>query len=154
MLRLSKLTDYATVVLTCMAREPQRVFATFELAEATGLMVPTVSKILKQLVKAKILGSSRGARGGYFLLQDPARINLAVLIDVLEGPIALTECSQSRQLCRQAPGCSVSAHWQLINRVLWNALATLTLADLANPAARLAEMNVAVSSVTAGFGSE
>ncbi|WP_262965304.1 SUF system Fe-S cluster assembly regulator [Methylobacter psychrophilus] len=133
MLRLSKLTDYATVILSFMARDNTQLHAAMEIASATGIALPTVSKILKLLVNAKLLISTRGAKGGYALARAPEKISIAAVISVLEGPIALTECSISHQGCEQASGCDIRDSWSLINQTIHNALEALTLADMIKP---------------------
>ena len=133
MLRLSKLTDYATVILSYMSRDNTHVHAAVEIASATGIALPTVSKILKLLVNAEVLISTRGAKGGYALARSPEKISIAAVIGVLEGPIALTECSISKQGCEQASGCEIRGSWTLINQTIHNALESLTLADLIRP---------------------
>nr|WP_305891300.1 SUF system Fe-S cluster assembly regulator [Methylomonas sp. SURF-1] len=132
-MRLSKLTDYATVILSYMARETDRLHGAFELAEVTGIAQPTVSKILKILTKARVVVSVRGAKGGYALARDPGRITVATVITALEGPIALTECSASHKGCDQASGCRIQGNWDLINRKIANALESITLADMVSP---------------------
>jgi FeS assembly SUF system regulator len=133
MLRLSKLTDYATVILSFMARDNTQV-AAMEIASVTGIALPTVSKILKLLVNAKVLVSTRGVKGGYALARTPEKITLAAVISALEGPIALTECSISQQGCGQASGCEIRGSWSLINQTIHNALESVTLADMIRPA--------------------
>jgi FeS assembly SUF system regulator len=133
MLKLSKLTDYATVILSFMAKNNERVCAAMELATVTGISLPTVSKILKALVNAKVLISTRGAKGGYALAAAPENITVATIISALEGPIAVTECSISQQGCEQAAGCNISGHWNVINRAIYNALESVTLADMIKP---------------------
>ena len=91
MLRLSKLTDYASVILSFMARDNMQVHAAMEIATVTGIALPTVSKILKLLVNSDVLISTRGAKGGYVLARLPEEISVAAIISALEGPIALTE---------------------------------------------------------------
>ena len=134
MLRLSKLTDYATVILSFMARDNTQVHAAMEIASITGIALPTVSKILKLLVKANVLTSTRGAKGGYALAGAPEKITIAAVISALEGPIALTECSISQQKCEQASGCGIRGNWSLINQTIHNALESVTLADMIRPA--------------------
>jgi FeS assembly SUF system regulator len=134
MLRLSKLTDYGTVAMTHIAREPERTHAAAELAAAMGVAVPTASKILKMLARADLLRSVRGAKGGYMLSRPAGEISIAELIDALEGPIGLTECSVIAGLCAVEGSCSVRGNWQRINRVIRDALGQMTLADLAQPA--------------------
>ena len=133
MLRLSKLTDYATVILSFMARDNTQVHAAMEIALATGIALPTVSKILKLLLNAKVLISTRGAKGGYALARAPEKITIAAVISALEGPIALTECSISQQGCEQASGCEIRGNWGLINQTIHNALESVTLADMIKP---------------------
>ena len=130
MLKLSKLTDYATVVLSVIAKDSHRLHDALELAEVTGIALPTVSKILKILTKAGLLSSMRGAKGGYALAREPEKITVAMVIGALEGPIALTECSASHKGCDQASGCRIQGSWHLINQKIANALESVTLADM------------------------
>jgi FeS assembly SUF system regulator len=136
MLRVGKLTDYGTVVMTSFARQPQRLHSANELAAELGLALPTVSKVLKALVQHGLLVSHRGAKGGYTLATAPEEISVAQIISAIEGPIALTECSDSMGLCGQETQCSVRGNWQLINRAVREALERVTLADLARPMAQ------------------
>lgn len=133
MLRLSKLTDYAIVILSHIARDNTHVYAALEIAASTGIALPTVSKILKVLVNAKVLVSKRGAKGGYTLARAPEKVTIAAIISALEGPIALTECSISQQGCGQASGCEIRGNWNLINQTIHNALESVTLADMVRP---------------------
>lgn len=147
MLRLSKLTDYGTVILSFMAKDNTRVCAAMEIAAATGIALPTVSKILKLLVNAKVLTSTRGAKGGYALIDLPEKITIAAVISALEGPIALTECSISRQGCEQASGCGIHSNWNLINQTIHNALESVTLADMIRPVVVPEEIMIPVTSL-------
>jgi len=145
MLKLSKLTDYATVILSHIARDKMRVHAALEIAEATGIAQPTASKILKILVKAGILSSLRGAKGGYRLARPPERITVASVIGALEGPIALTECSMSYKGCDQASGCRIQGNWHLINQKIMQALESVTLADMVRPSKAPQEIVIPIS---------
>ena len=147
MLKLSKLTDYATVVLSYMARDPLTMHAAQEISEETGIAQPTVSKILKLLIKAKVLTSIRGAKGGYLLARSPERITVATIISALEGPIALTECTASHEICGQASGCDIQGNWGLINQKIFNMLESVTLADMIMPAKQPVEFRIPVSSL-------
>ncbi len=109
MLRMGKLTDYATVVLASLAQEPTRHRAAAELAERTRLSRPTVSKVLKGLQRAGMVISSRGAQGGYRLARGPEHITAAQILDVFEGPIAITECSGAVEPVRHRAICAASA---------------------------------------------
>ena len=145
MLKLSKLTDYATVILSYMAKDHTNMHAAQEVAEETGITQPTVSKILKLLVRAKVVTSVRGAKGGYLLARSPEKITVAAVINALEGPIALTECSASHKHCDQASGCDIQGNWGLINQKIFNALESVTLADMIMPAKQPEEIFIPVS---------
>jgi FeS assembly SUF system regulator len=147
MLRLSKLTDYATVILSHMAKEGGQLFTAIGVAEATGIALPTVSKILKILVNAKVVVSSRGVNGGYALARPPEQITVAEVISALEGPIAVTECSISHEGCEQASGCGISGNWGLINKAISNTLESISLADMIKPAHHPQEILIPVSSI-------
>ncbi|HET9645474.1 MAG TPA: SUF system Fe-S cluster assembly regulator [Burkholderiaceae bacterium] len=133
MLRLSKLTDYGIVAMTHVGGEPDRIHAAAELAATIGVTVPTASKVLKILAGANLLRSVRGAKGGYMLSRPAEEISIAELIDALEGPIGLTECSAIAGLCALEGSCSIRTNWRRINRVIRDALGQMTLADLAQP---------------------
>ncbi len=135
MLRVSKLTDYATVVLAEMARAPAHVHTAPDLAARTRLARPTVSKLLKLLARDGLLTSYRGAHGGYLLAFDPERISAAQIIDSVEGPVAMTECGLEQHQCELEHVCSVGPHWQRINRAVRAALEEVSLADLAGSSA-------------------
>jgi FeS assembly SUF system regulator len=145
MLRLSKLTDYATVILSHMAQDKTRVHGALEIAEATGIAQPTASKILKILVKARVVASTRGAKGGYALAREPERITVASVISALEGPIALTECTVSHKGCDQATGCRIQGNWHIINQKISQALESVTLADMILPSKSPQEITIPVS---------
>lgn len=134
MLRVSKLTDYATVVLTCLVSAGDGVQSAQSLAERARLEAPTVSKLLKQLAQAGLVVSTRGINGGYQLARAPERITIADIVIAMEGPIGMTECSAHAGLCDLEPHCGVRVDWQRINRAIAGALASVTLADMTRPA--------------------
>src|SRR5271166_1903223 len=131
MLRMGKLTDYATVVLASLAQEPTRHRAAAELAERTRLSRPTVSKVLKGLQRAGLVISSRGSQGGYRLAREPSEITAAEILDAFEGPIAITECSSASSHCGIEHMCRVGSAWQRVNAAIRRALEDVTLHQLA-----------------------
>lgn len=145
MLKLSKMTDYATVILSVIAKDKHRLHGSLELSEKTGIALPTVTKLLKILAKAGVLSSTRGAKGGYALAREPERITVANIISALEGPIALTECSVSHKGCDQASGCRIQGNWHLINQKIAHALESVTLADMILPFKQPDEIRIPVS---------
>jgi FeS assembly SUF system regulator len=133
MLRMSKLTDYGTVVLTYLANEPGRLHAASEIAERVRVALPTVSKVLKTLVRGGLVASHRGTKGGYALARPAAHITVAQILSALEGPIGLTECSSNPGQCVQETSCSVRGNWQRINLAIRKALEEVTLAEMVQP---------------------
>lgn len=133
MLRLSKLTDYAIVLLSYLMRSNQARTAR-ELADLSGLPHPTVSKVLKMLARAELLVSVRGQRGGYELALAPAEISVTRMISAIEGPLAMTECSSDAPvLCELEPSCPVRSNWKKISEKVVRALDEMTLADMVEP---------------------
>lgn len=130
MLRVTRLTDYATVVLTVLAARPDDVLSATDLAERAGLEPPTVSKVLKPLAQAGLVEGFRGARGGYRLTRPPAAISLIEIVEAMEGPLAMTECSLDDALCDIAHQCGVRANWRRINDVVAEALRGVSLAQM------------------------
>ena len=149
MLRVSKLTDYATEVMAVLAAAPGRVHNAQELAERARLEAPTVSKLLKQLAQAGLVESFRGVNGGYRLAREPARISIADIVIAMEGPIGMTECSAQVGLCDDETHCGVRVNWQRINDAIAGALAGVSLADMLKtpPRRRLATIPLRVASV-------
>ena len=97
MIRVSKLTDYGIVLLSYFAHNAEKQpFSAKPLSEASQIPLPTVSKLLKMLTNTGLLVSERGRNGGYSLAKKPHEISVAQVISLLEGPLALTECSTRR----------------------------------------------------------
>lgn len=135
MLRITRLTDYATVVLTSLAAEAGRVHSATGLAERSGVEAATVAKLLKLLAKAGLVTGFRGVRGGYQLARPANQIPLIAIVEALEGPLAMTACSVHGGACGIETHCGVRAGWQRINDVVVDALKRTTLADMLTPAA-------------------
>lgn len=133
MLRVTKLTDYATVVLTVLAAEPGRVLSAPELADRAGLETPTVSKVLKPLAQANLVEGFRGANGGYRLTRVPSAITLIEVVEAMEGPLGMTECSIHDGNCGIQDQCDIRAGWRHINDVVADALRSVTLAQMLAP---------------------
>lgn len=134
MLRISRLTDYGTLVMSQLARFPERRFSANDLAEVLGLGVPTVSKVLKILSRHELVQGVRGFRGGYSLTRAPERITVADMVEALEDqPFGLTECSTAPGACDFESGCRTRSSWQEISMIVHRALQDVTLADLVRP---------------------
>ena len=150
-LRISKLTDYGTVLLVHLAASQSAVCSAAEVAAATGIATPTVSKLLKSLARSGLVNSTRGSNGGYQLSRNPAEISATDIIDALEGPVSITECSASDSQCEHEGVCSVSGAWQRVNVAIRGALDSVSLSDLSRtnsptPQLRFAGLQITVES--------
>lgn len=130
MLRMSKLTDYGTLVLSQLPAGSGEPASAGAVAGKTHLAVPTVSKLLKALTRSGLVVSTRGSHGGYALARAPEDITAAQIIDALEGPVAITQCSADNGACNLESWCRVGRAWQRINLGIRQALQEVTLADL------------------------
>src|SRR6201992_1869696 len=131
MLRISKLTDYATVILAALAEQPEKLRTAAALAEETRIAAPTVSKLLKQLQRAGLVTSTRGRHGGYHLAKPATQISAAAILDALEGPVALTDCSAGHGNCDLEATCQVGKAWERLNLAIRRSLYEVSLAQLA-----------------------
>jgi len=133
MFRLSKLADYATVLMASLSQDEGGMLSAQALAERTRLEGPTVSKLLKQLAQADLVVSTRGASGGYRLSRAAVEITIADIIAAIEGPLGMTECSIHSGLCGRENYCSVSGNLRKISAAVESALRAVTLVDMAAP---------------------
>ena len=137
MIRLGKLTDYGLVLMTCIARAQSQdgnLHTARDLAKVSRLPLPTVSKVLKELLRSGLLASHRGIKGGYSLARDAHEVSLAEIVSALEGPIALTECSTDISgLCDLERCCPIKSNQQIISQIVKGALEKVMLSDLVQP---------------------
>lgn len=130
MIRISRLSDYAVLVMCTVAHSNGRLSTTQELSQLTHLGEPTVSKVLKKLVKAELLISVRGAKGGYKLAQTPKETSITDIIAAIDGPIAVTNCIEgSGHECAIESLCESRRGWQKVNHAIHSALKDVALSD-------------------------
>ena len=133
MIRMSKLTDYAILLLAHLARSSGTTLTAHELAERSHVPLPTVSKLAKELSKAGLVISHRGRNGGYGLARPAEQISVAEIVEALEGPIALTECAKpgGKADCSIEDTCLARASWDPVSRAIESALRGLPLSSIA-----------------------
>ena len=131
-MRLSHLADYAVVLMTAAARRPAgaRLSAT-ELSAETGVPLPTAQKLMGQLAGRGLLRSVRGASGGFSLAKAAHEISLADIVEAVEGPIAMTVCSEGRSDCALDAHCRVKPHMGVVGNAVRGALGAVSLTELA-----------------------
>jgi len=139
MLRISRMTDYGTMILVHLAGHDEGGHcAASDVAAATHLALPTTQKLLKVLARAGLVEATRGAEGGYRLARPAEAINAAEIVNALEGPVAITECSTQDSQCELESLCVVGDAWQQINQAILSALEDVSLARLQHPSGGIA----------------
>ncbi len=111
-------------------KDEGKMYTAKELAETTGIPLPTVTRILKMLANGKLLDSQRGSQGGYSLTKSAKEISVAKVIETMEGPISLTECASDDCGCSYEAYCAVGKPWQKINKAIREVLENISLADM------------------------
>ena len=132
-MRLTHLADYAVVLMTAAARKPpgERLSAT-ELSGETGVPLPTAQKLMGQLAGSGLLTSARGAGGGFALARPAGEISLADIVEAVEGPIALTMCSDANNHeCALDAHCRIKPHMGIVGNAVRGALGAVSLTELA-----------------------
>ena len=136
MVRLTRMADYAIVLMHQVATAGGRALNAGELAGETRVPRPTTTKILKALARGGLLSSSRGMKGGYMLANSALDISVADIVAAVEGPIALTDCIEDAPgACELESCCQVRETLQVVNRTIRQALGEVSLADLGPPVA-------------------
>lgn len=133
MLRLSKKADYALIAVKhlAMRQDAGASSSAREMAEAYGIPLELLAKILQRLVRARLLQSVQGTRGGYRLARQPLTITVADVIQAVDGPVTVTACSPEDHRCDQFSKCSIrDPLWKIKGRIL-DMLNTVTVAELA-----------------------
>ncbi len=130
MLRLSKLTDYAVVILSRLGPVESGWRSVTDLAADTGLPEPTVAKVLKLLGRGALVQSQRGAAGGYRLARPASDISVAAVIAAMEGPIAVTACVDEAHETCSVGLCPMRGNWQQVNVAIRTALEAVSVADM------------------------
>lgn len=133
MLKIGRMTDYAMLVLSAMAKDPTAVVSASCLADNLRLPVTTVSKILKTLGDSGLVSSVRGADGGYHLGKAAATIHVTSVIEAMEGDLAMTECCESTNLCSMGSSCAMRDNWLKINQLIKTLLSRISILDMEGP---------------------
>lgn len=131
MIKISRLADYAVVVLATLLKGDGQPTSAASVSGASGLPEPTVAKVLKLLASGGIVASTRGAGGGYALSKTAEQINIADVILAVDGPVVVTPCVEGREgACDYASGCPIHGRWDGVNAAVRGALQSVTLADM------------------------
>ena len=134
MIKLSKLADYAVVIIAALDAQKEELVSSSVLSKESKLPEPTVAKVLKLLASAEIVVSIRGVKGGYKLTKPLDDIKISDVITSVDGPIALTACVEtSEECCDFAPQCAMHGRWNQVNKAINDALDMVTVGSMMNP---------------------
>ncbi len=97
-MRLTNESDYALRITNELAILGTVVSAK-ELADRTGVTIRFALKILRKLSLAGIVDSKKGAQGGYFLKKSPSEVSIGEIVETIEGPIHVSNCSREDYIC-------------------------------------------------------
>jgi len=134
MIRITRQTDYGILLLSQMASRPlNEVHTAKHAAQQSKVPLPMASKILKALAKGGLLVSQRGVKGGYRLAAAAERISIGDVIEALEGPFGITECSYNPGSCDREGSCPVQTNWKRISVAMRDALDRIPLSEMTMP---------------------
>ena len=135
MIKVSRMADYAILLVCKMSNDENKVYSSQELSIVTSLKITTISKILTKLTKANVTDSIRGVSGGYKLTMQAEDISVGNIIDIIDGKVALTICVEEGENhnCDLVSLCPSQSNWQIINNTVREALNSVSIAEMANP---------------------
>ena len=130
-LRLTNAADYAIRSMLYIGSFPKdRVVIRSEVADAQNIPLGFMAKILRSLVRADLLRSSRGVNGGFTLARSAGEINLLEIVEAIEGPIALTDCVPDPEGCEHSSNCPAAVVWAEVQEQIAETLRGATLEAL------------------------
>lgn len=132
-MQITRQADYALRAMLYLSKlEPNQRASTSQIAEEQRIPPSFLAKIISQLSIAGLIHTSRGARGGVSLARTPEAINVLEVIEAIDGPIALNECTNSLDGCPFGEVCPVRPMWCDAQSDLVNRLRTTTFSTLVN----------------------
>ncbi len=136
-MKITSRTEYGLRAIVYLAgRRGDAPAPLAEIAGNEGIPGPFLERILGSLRDAGLVRTTRGASGGYSLARSPERVAVADVVIALEGPLTLVDCVGSDRSCVRAEGCASRVLWRRLDDAITDALAGVSLADLASEGGR------------------
>lgn len=126
----SNACDYAIRAAVHLAEHPETLVALKDIAREERIPAPFVGKILQALVRADILQSVRGPRGGYALAQPPNQITLLMVVRAIDGTKAIDGCVVGLGECSADMACPLHDAFAPVRASIRDCLEQTTLADM------------------------
>ena len=133
-MRITQESDYALRILSALASHEEKVDAA-TLSEETSVTQRFTLKILHKLVQSELVRSYKGVKGGYVLNVSPESITLKKVIELIDGPIAISRCLDSGESCSLNPdktSCIYHHIFDSISLEVAKKLQSITIADVIN----------------------
>lgn len=131
-MQITRQADYAVRAMLFLAKlEPTQRAATSQIAEVQKIPPSFLAKIISQLSIAGLIHTSRGARGGVLLSRPAASISLLEVVEAIDGPISLNECTLTPDICEFSESCPMHKIWCETQDELVKKLRTTTFGSLA-----------------------
>lgn len=133
-LRISRKIEYGLRAMVCLASLVDGEVLSFrEIARRMDVPETFLAKILKTLVSRKLVRSSRGAQGGYQLARAGKDISFLDVIEAVEGPIGINQCSteQHQEACKLSSACTMHSVWRLGQERMLEVYRSVSLDQLA-----------------------
>ena len=131
MLKITRLADYSILIICCFNKNSRVKLTAPEISKLTGLSLHTVNKILAKLVKGKILNTSRGVSGGYVASKELDDISINDIIEIVEGPVAITDCiSDHSKKCNLIDICGTKKALSYVNNAIIKTLQDIKIKDI------------------------
>ncbi|MCL4476679.1 MAG: Rrf2 family transcriptional regulator [Nitrospirae bacterium] len=129
-MQITRQTDYAIRCILHLSESPGEIIMTDEIAKTRGIPKSFLSKILQRLVRARIVRSFRGAKGGFRLAKQPEKISLLEVIEAMEGSLVMNRCAFNKGKVRCGDQCDLHPAWAALRRELEYLLRGYSVAHL------------------------
>ncbi len=134
-MQITRQADYALRAMLYLAQlEPAQRAATSQIAEEQHIPPSFLAKIISQLSIAGLIHTSRGARGGVSLARQPEEISILEVVEAIDGPISLNECTQNPSVCPFGETCPLHSLWCETQAELVQRLRSTSFAQFVNTA--------------------
>ncbi len=132
MFKLSKKADYGLIAVKHLAthRQEQHACSANEIADAYGISVTLMAKVLQKLARQNLVAAKHGSSGGYQLARDPGKISALDVITAIDGPVLITSCVTNHGNCDATSKCSVREPLRRVNDSILQVLATVTISQM------------------------
>lgn len=126
-MQITRQADYALRTILYLSQlEPTQRAATRVIAEEKRIPLSFLAKIISQLSIAGLINTSRGARGGVSLARLPGDISILEVVEAIDGPIKLNECTINKDTCPFGDDCLLRPMWCEIRKVLIDRLSNMS----------------------------